>query len=119
MMLFLSGLSLLALRALEVSVLESKMAVFHQNKIKSFYLAEKYLLTAEQNLLISAKVTNVDLVMLDSGICGVDFYRLTANASYNGAKSSLQSVVAKVKEFGHCHFQPKIIAGRQSFLVKF
>lgn len=43
-----SVLGLLALRVLEVSLLETKTAVFYQNKIKPFYLAEKYLSEAEQ-----------------------------------------------------------------------
>lgn len=121
MLLFLLVLNLLALSILNVGLLETKMEVAYLDKVRSFYHAESNLLRAEQEILAGKSVTtlNVDVAVINSGICGVIFYRLTAHGGYNGAKSSLQSTVARLVDASRCSVKPNVTAGRQSFLVVF
>lgn len=119
MMLFLLVLSLLAFSVLNITLLENKMCVFYQNKIKSFYIAEKNLLQAEKKILAGAVVVDNNIRVIDSSVCGVIFYRLTASASFKGAKTSLQSTFAKLGDDRRCDSKPSVTPGRQSFLVEF
>ena len=119
MMLFLLVLSLLAFSVLNNSLLESKMIGFYQNKIKSFYAAEKLLAQKEDLILAGSEDRNIyDFKFRDPKICGVIFYRITASVSYNGAKSKLQSTIAKVGDVKGCDLKPNIVSGRQAFLVE-
>ena len=115
MMLFLLVASLLAVSGLNMNLLEDRMNIFYQDKIRSFYQAENLLLDAERKIL-SGVETN-DIPIIDMDICGVTFYRLTVEAEYHGAKSSLQSIFAKAGDFKNCSFKPNISSGRQSFLI--
>lgn len=119
MLLFLLVLNLLTLCILDVDLLETKMLVGYQDKIKTFYRAENILVQAEQEILDGKAVTvpGVDVQLINSSICGIIFYRLTVKASYRGAESILQSILAKIGEVSRCQPQPKIVPGRQSFLV--
>jgi len=119
-MLFLSILSLLAFSVLEVCLLENKMSVFYQDKINSFYIAEEYLLQAERQILDGKLITNANIEINDinSGICGVSFYRLNARADCRGVKSILRSTLAKVGDIGNCNPKPDIVSGRQSFWIE-
>jgi len=114
-MLFLLVVSLLAISVLNMNLLEDKMNIFHQDKIRAFYKAENILLDAERRILVGLDVSNIQIV--DTNICGVTFYRLIVEAEYHGAKSILQSVFAKISNFENCPSKPNINLGRQSFLI--
>ncbi len=113
-MLFLSILSLLALSVLEVNLLENKMSAFYYDQVKSFYMAEEYLLQAERQML---EGQNTNGVVIDK-MCGATIYLLTATASYRGAKTVLCSTVAKVDDGNNCNPKPNITSGRQAFWIK-
>lgn len=115
-MLFLLVLSLLAFSKLEIGFLEQRMGIFYQNKVTAFYLAEDYLLRAEEQILAEQEPLNVEVDMVNYHECQeVVLYRLTVRASYRGAKSVLRSIVAKVGDVTHCNLTAKITSGRQAF----
>ena len=119
MMLFLLVLSLLAFSVLDNSLLESKIIIYYQNKIKSFYAAEKLLVQKEKQIIAGSEDTNIyDLKFIDPEICGVTFYRISARANCNGAQSKLQSILAKVGDVKDCSVKPNITHGRQAFLIE-
>lgn len=117
-MLFLSILSLLAFSVLEVSLLENKMSVFYKNKIESFYLAEKHLLQAEQQIQDAKNPTNdnIRFRIINTDICkGAIVYHLIATADYRAARSVLHSTFIKVHDISQCDLG---LSGRQSFWVE-
>lgn len=122
MLLFLLVLNLLVMTVLDIDVVESKMERAYHDKIQAFYSAENRLLLAEHRVLAGGArlvgVDGVDVDIVSSEICGVEFYRITAAASWNGAKSLLQSTVAKMVDAGHCEIKPNVAIGRHSFLIR-
>ncbi|MBU0744105.1 MAG: hypothetical protein KKE11_01870 [Gammaproteobacteria bacterium] len=117
MMVFLSILSMLALGMLNLGLLESKMDGFSQDKIKSFYIAENYLLRARQQIVFGGEVTNATVEKIDADECGVTFYRLTSKGNYRGAESVLQSTIAKLHEGSACDEKLRLTAKGQSFVI--
>jgi Tfp pilus assembly protein PilX len=113
--LFLSVVSLLALNLLNTSLLETKMSNYYQNKARTFYQAENYLIQSEQAILRGEQIANAEII--DAGICGVTFYRVFAEAKYNAVHSKLQSTLAKINDLSICNPKPMVKQGRQSFLV--
>ena len=81
-----------------------------------FYLAEDKLFKAEKAILEERKVLSSSVIDEES-ICGVVFYKIVVSAEEHGVISILQSVVARVDNTKKCLEQPKIIPGRQSFLI--
>ncbi len=118
-MLFLSIFSLFAFSILEIGLLENKMSIAWQDKVKAFYLAEKYLSAAEKQISEGGLPINAEEI--NSGIfgksCGIKFYRLIARADVRGAESVLQSVFATKGDVDECVPKPNITAGRQSFCI--
>lgn len=117
-MLFLSILSLLTFGLLEGNLLENKMSEFYHSKVQSFYLAEKYLLQAEQQILNGEGVTSAVIALVDDSNCGVKIYFLTATANYQKAKTILRSTLAKIGDTNACISKPNITSGRQAFWVE-
>lgn len=111
--LFLLVTSLLAMNLSIASSLETKMSSYYRNKAIAFYLAEKELEKYEQGILRGEKIAEV----IDTSICGVTFHRVIASAKYNGAFTTLRSILAKVDDTAICNPKPNIKTGRQSFLV--
>lgn len=115
-MLFLTMMSLFALYLFNTSLLETKMTNYYQNKIQAFYKAETLLIQYEYEVLSGKNIVSAELIDSTSS-CGVVFYRIIAEAEYNGARSKLQSTLAKLDSSIHCDLKPKVTNGRQSFLV--
>jgi Tfp pilus assembly protein PilX len=96
----LTILSLLSLCLLEVVLLENKTSVCFDDKVKSFYQAEKYLLQAETDLQLGLSGNpNVECEKIifrpsESGE-EITYYRLKSIGIYNKAKSVLCSIVLK------------------------
>jgi len=114
-MLFLLVTSLLSVGLLNMVCLEDRVGIYYQDKIRAFYSAENILLSTEEKVIAGDNVSGA--VIVEADICGVTFYRLTVASSYHGAQSILQSVIAKTGDFSSCIEKPKIIAGRQSFVI--
>lgn len=116
-MLFLLVISFLALNLLNISLLETKMSGYSQNKVCAFYKAEKNLEQLEQEI-IDEKIAGVEIDKITSSDgCLATFYRVTASAEYNGALSELQSTFVKITATNPCDLKKHIKPGRQSFLI--
>lgn len=124
-LLLLSILSLLALCMLEINLLENKTSVLFQDKVNSFYEAEKYLLEAEQQIKANGlpRSPNIEGDDLTSSFpapaspCKIFFYRLKATGNYRGTTSVLWSTFLKVVDVTKCT-DSNLTAGRQAFWVE-
>ena len=114
-MLFLLVISFLALSLLNTSLLETKMSGYSKDKVLAFYKAENNLERFEQEIIDGIAGIEIDKITGSDG-CRAIFYRVTANAEYNGAQSELQSTFVKITSTNPCDLK-KITPGRQSFLI--
>ncbi len=104
-------LSLLALTLVQVSLMETKMGVYYQEKTLSLIDAENKLIKDEAILLVG-QVPH-DAILITDEICGVKFYRVTTSGKFGTTESILQSVFAKLGDVAHCTIKPKIKEGQQ------
>jgi len=116
-MLFLLGVSLLALTLLNTSFLETKMSSYYQNKAHAFYKAEDILEQREREIM-SEKIVSPEITEIkNANVCGANFYRITASAEHNAVQSKIQSTFAKIVKPDDCTPKPNIKPGRQAFLI--
>jgi len=106
-------LSLLALTLAQVSLMESKMGAYYQEKTLSLIDAENKLIKDESVLV--AGVVPRDAVLVTGEICGVKFYRVTTDGKFGATKSTVQSTFAKIGDTSHCDPKPKVKDGRESW----
>lgn len=114
-LLILLVISLLAASLLKTSLLAKKINTLNQDKTTAFDLAIKRLQQLEQEAGIHA---NTNIKPINTGLCGVDFYKITTTAKHNGTISKMQSIWAKLNSnYSTCAIKPEIRPGRQSFLI--
>jgi len=122
-LLILLAISLLATSLLKTSLMAEKINTLYQNKTKALALAIKKLQTLELNLAYSQHEGNTRQVItsikiIDSGICGIDFYKITVSVEYGNAISKIQSIWAELNShYSACAIKAEIRPGRQSFLI--
>lgn len=120
-LLILLVISLLATSLLKTSLMAKKINTLNQNKIKAFNLAINKLQILELNPTNKPHEDNIEQVAtnieaMDSGVCGVDFYKIGVIAKYAGITSEIQSIWAQPNNhYSTC--EVKIRPGRQSFLI--
>lgn len=112
-LLFVFILSLLALTLSQVSLMETKMSGYYQEKILSLVDAENKLIK-DEGILATGQIPREAILITDT-VCGVKFYRLTAAGKFGATKSVVQSTFVKIGDVSHCDPKPKIKAGRQSW----
>ena len=109
-------MSLLALTLVQVSLMETKMSAYYQEKTLSLINAENKLLK-DESVFAAGQVPH-DAVLITDEICGVKFYRIITSGKFGATISVLQSVFAKIGEVEHCPIKPKVKEGRQGWVEK-
>jgi len=106
-LLLLTVITMVVMRVVESSVLESKMSNYLAQKTIAFYKAETELTKAEDDILQgkTGKYRNIQHE------CGVEFYLATGSSEFHGAAVALQSTVAVVDKSKHCNPPPQEISG--------
>lgn len=113
---FLTILSCVILSALEISLLETKMAKYSEEEWQAYYAAQTKLV-AEEKTIFTGNLGR-DVALIDNhSICGVAFYKVNVSATVNTAVRHLMSTVAKVDTSANCNPKPVLKKGRQSFVV--
>lgn len=116
-MLFLAVISFLTINILNMTLLETKMNIYYQNKFQAFYQAEATLEQLEQEIIVGAIKSKAIKKISDDDICGATIYSIIAKAKYNTAISKLQSIFVQIDNNIICNPKPNIKPGRQSFLI--
>jgi len=120
-MLILLVVSLLATSLVKTSLMAKNIHVLSQNKSKAFDLAVNKLQAIELNPTNEPYEDNTGQVatnikLIDSGVCGINFYKIRVVTNYAGMTSEVQSVWAEPNShYSTCKI--KIRPGRQSFLI--
>lgn len=114
-LLILLVVSLLATSLLKTSLITKKINLLNQNKVRAFDLAINKLQTLESEVGI---YTNKNVKTINSGIHGIDFYKIRVVAEYDGITSEIQSIWARLNHhYLTCDTKIEIRPGRQSFLI--
>jgi len=111
MLLFAFIFSLLALLAIQESVIETQASSYYRAKILSLIDAENKLLVME-NKLAKGEIPQ-DAELIPEQVCGIKFYRLTATGKAGSSKSYVQSTYVKLDDSQHCEPRPVMKGGRQ------
>lgn len=106
-------LTCLAMSLLNTCLLESKMSEFFRDQLQACYQASERLSEYETKIAQGKKIVEAEAISDD--ICGVVFYRITAEGSHHLTKCEVQSTFVKLEDDSHCPTKPTIKQGRQSW----
>lgn len=113
-LLFVASLTVVAMSAVESSLLASKMSNYYAHAMAAFYQTETILERGEKIVLQGGSVAAFKKI---ASYCGIDYYEGIARGEYQGAIVNLRSTLAKIDVGAQCKDPPKAKAGRQSWVV--
>ena len=114
-LLFIFIFTILTISALQISALEAKMSAYFENKTLALIDAENSLKSKEDALRNGFIPSDAKLISNSSDACGIAFYQLKETKTINTAKTTVQSVFAKITDNSKCTKKYIIKEGRQSW----
>lgn len=97
---FLTVLYVLATGLLETTLLETKMSANYAEQTDNLYTTEQTLVGYEQKILNGSPPSNAKKIepAIDSAICGIAYYRVTASHTHGMNSTVLESTFAKIED---------------------